>query len=135
MTGYDSRPHSDAFLDAVKALWSRVGDAQAPADVTLPYCIVYPLGSATFDGSNLAADLDADAFPLYQVTSVGGTREQAEFMRDKVRDGLLGTSLTVSGRRVGPVRLEDEQSVQVDFQVTPHLLYAVDRMRVYSTPA
>jgi hypothetical protein len=137
---YASRPHSSAFLAAARALWpnsvtgARVGDAIAPADTTLPYAIAYPLGSATFDGSLDTADLDGDAWPLWQITSVGGTREQAEFLRDKFR-ALLGTYLTVAGRRVGPIRLDDEQAVQIDKDVTPHLFYAVDRLRLYSTPS
>jgi hypothetical protein len=137
---YASRTHSSAFLAAARALWpaaasgARVGDAIAPPDLTLPYAIAYPLGSAVFDGSLDVADLDSDAQPSWQVTSVGGTREQADLLRDKFRP-LLGTYLTVAGRRVGPIRLDDEQAVQIDKSVTPHLFYAVDRFKAMSTPA
>lgn len=132
MPVYASRLHSDAFLAAVSAIWPRVGDASAPADVTLPYAVVYPLDAA-FDGS--MSDLDADADPITQITYVGATREQAQWLRDKVRTDLLGQFLVVSGRRVGPVRIQAERPVLQDRDVTPHLMYAIDRYRAWSTPA
>ena len=83
----------------------------------------------------VCADLDADAWPTVQVTFVGDSREQVDSLRDDVRAAVLGTFLDVDGRRVGPVRLHDERPVERDDDVTPPLLYAIDRYRTYSTPA
>jgi hypothetical protein len=140
---YKGGPHNAAVLTALLAAWQLVGDATAPDGLTYnsqqqlikPYCVVYPLGTSTFDGSLDNSDAQADAWPTSQVTSVGSTREQADFMRDTARAALLGTYLTVAGRRVGPVRLVDEQPARPDYDVTPYLFYAVDRFRIYTTPS
>ncbi|MGZ4638676.1 MAG: hypothetical protein ACXV2J_06420 [Actinomycetes bacterium] len=134
-TGYAGRTHTAALLAAVEAAWPRVSLVQVSGDRTLPYAVVYPLGSGLFDGSLTAGDEQADVWPLWQVTSVGAGAEQAEDLRDRIRAALLGQYLLVDGRKVGPIRLEDEQPVQLDTDVTPHVQYAVDRFRVYSTPS
>lgn len=138
---YAAGSHAAAFLAAVEAAYDLVGDLVAPphpavdADNRLirPYAVVYPIGAAVFDGSLEVGDEQADAWPTYQVTSVGRDRTQAQWLQDKLRAALLGTYLTVAGRRVGPVRLDDEQPAQLDTGVTPYRTYAVDRFRIYST--
>ncbi|GAA2136704.1 hypothetical protein GCM10009760_16380 [Kitasatospora kazusensis] len=62
--------------------------ADKPTGNTVPYCVLYPLGSVS-DGPPFG-DADADAKVLVQVTSIGTTAEQAEWMADKVRGALLG---------------------------------------------
>jgi hypothetical protein len=132
---FANRTHTSAVLAAVRAIHPRAGDLDVPDDETLPYCIVYPLGAVQLDGSLEAGDEQNDVWPAWQVTSIGSTREQAEWLQDKVRAGLLGTYLTVAGRRVGPVRLDEAQAAQRDTDVTPYAYYAVDRFRLLSTPS
>ncbi|MCW2498271.1 hypothetical protein, partial [Jatrophihabitans sp.] len=97
-----------------------------------PYAIAYPLDSATFDGS--IGDPQGDAWPVTQITSVGETREQASTLRDRLRDGLTGQHLTVDGRTVGPVRLDQAEPIRRDDDVRPPVFYAVDRYRTFNTP-
>ncbi|MFF7586754.1 hypothetical protein ACFZCK_04575 [Kitasatospora purpeofusca] len=59
-----------------------------PTGAAFPYSVLYPLGG-TSDGPPFG-DADADARLLYQVTSIGQSAEQAEWMGDKVRSTLLG---------------------------------------------
>lgn len=142
MTTYAPHPHNTAVLALVRAAWALVGDAQAPAGLTYDakgllisaYAVVYPIGSATFDGSLDGSDGQGDAWPITQVTYVGRTREQADALRSKVREQLLGQAVTVNGRRVGPVELDVELAVTRDDDVRPPVFYAIDRYRCYSTP-
>lgn len=136
MSGYLAQLHNDAMLAAVTAAAAgfAVGDAVKPDGTALPYAVVYPLGSPTFDGSLAVSDLDDDAWPTTQVTFVGVSRQQVDGLRDRVR-ALLGTYVVVEGRRVGPIRLHDERPIERDDDVTPPLLYAVDRYRPFSTSA
>lgn len=139
MNTYLAGVHNNAMLAAIRAAGHpaapRTGDSVRPDDRALPYAVMYPLGSSVFDGSHAAQDLDSDAWPVTQVTFVGESREQVDDLRDAVRAAVLGTYLTVAGRRVGPVRLHDERGVDKDDDTTPPLLFAVDRYRAYSTPA
>ncbi|TQF05563.1 hypothetical protein E6W39_29205 [Kitasatospora acidiphila] len=66
--------------------------ADKPTGNTIPYCVLYPLGTAPMDGPPFG-DADADAKVLVQVTSIGSTAEQAEWMADKVRTTLLGRTV------------------------------------------
>jgi hypothetical protein len=140
---YLGSPHTAAVLALIKTAWALVGDGVAPDGLTRdadgrliqPYVVLYPLGTPRFDGSLGPGDEQSDAWPAVQLTSVGSSREQAEWMRDKTRTALLGQYLTVIGRRVGPLRLLDEQAVTRQDDVTPHLYFAVDRFRAFSTPS
>lgn len=138
-----SDPHATAFHAAVVALWPLTGDAKVPtADLEYdengllrkPYAVVYPLDASEFDGSLAAADVQGDAWPLTQVTYVGASRSHADQVRDRIRTGLAGVYLTVAGRKVGPVRLEQQLPTRRDDTVTPALFYAVDIFRTYTTP-
>jgi hypothetical protein len=140
---YPGSTHNAAFFAAVKAAWPLTGDAQAPDGVGYddmgrleqPYAVVYPQGTGQVDGSLDATDLDSDAWPSTQVTYVGRTRDQADSLRTLVRGRVLGTFLTVSGRQVGPVRLELERPIQADHKAPPVLFYAIDLYRAFNTPS
>lgn len=73
-----------------------IGVVRAPyknSDVTqvadVPYAIIYPIVGGNFSGSPLFHPEEDAAF-TYQVTSVGLRDDQAEWMADSVRVGLLG---------------------------------------------
>ncbi|GAA2084462.1 hypothetical protein GCM10009759_03510 [Kitasatospora saccharophila] len=73
--------------------------ADKPTGNTIPYSILMPLGGVS--SGPPFGDQAGDARLVYQVTSVGSTAEQAEWMADKVRAALLGT--TPSGAFATPV--------------------------------
>lgn len=118
-----SREHTDAVIARLTAATGKnIGDGEAPPTVTLPYSVVFPLPDTGIDGS--LADWGEIVFLSYQVTSVAGTREQAEWMRDQCHAALAGQQLTVTDRETivsgwsfGPLERDEETE--------PRLFYAI----------
>lgn len=132
MTVATNRPLSQAVLTALQSAWARVGDGVAPADTTTPYAVLYRAGSGALDGP--MSNQHADGSPLLQLTCVGSTAEQAEWLADKLRPTLLARP-TVTGQRVMQVSLETSQPVRRDDSSAPAVFYAVDQARFFTTPA
>ncbi|GAA3304797.1 hypothetical protein GCM10020295_56850 [Streptomyces cinereospinus] len=89
-----------------------------PTGAATPYSVLYPVGS-TSDGPPFG-DASADARIVYQVTSVATTAEQAEWMADKVRAGMLARTvlgytypITAAGYVVMSRELDKEEGVTV----------------------
>jgi hypothetical protein len=141
------RLHTNAVVatleTAVAATIAVVGDAYKPG-VTgwqgepghsqfAPYMIVYPLGGG-FDGT--IGDPDDDASLQWQVTCVGETREQAEWVTDLAIAALVGQPLAIAGRYVPRVELDDAAGgVRPDDSVQPPVFIATPRFTAWSTPA
>ncbi len=92
--------------------------ADKPTGNQAPYSVLYPIGG-TSSGPPFG-DADGDGRMLYQVTSIGTTAEQCEWMADKVRTALLGrakgafaTSITAVGHTVVGRELDKEDGVAV----------------------
>lgn len=132
MTVATSRPETDALLAALRAAHPRVGDGQAPTDKTLPYAVLYPAGPGELSGS--ASDPLADGRCLFQITCVGQDRLQAQALADRLRPVALGP-LTITGRKQMQSFLETSQPVARDDSSAPPLFYAVDQVRLWTTPA
>ncbi|RGD59414.1 hypothetical protein DR950_17885 [Kitasatospora xanthocidica] len=88
---------STALRDAIAAATGRScgygappTTADKPSGNAIPYTVLYPLGGTT--SGPPFGDQAGDGRLLYQVTSVASTGEQAEWMADKVRAAVLGTS-------------------------------------------
>lgn len=126
---------SDAVLEALRQGLDRpVGDAQKPDGATAPYLVVYPGGDPALDGS--LADPHADADHTVQITGVGLDRAGAEDVRDLARALLLDRStLSIEDRTVISTELLTGQPVRRDDDVSPPLFYAVDVIRITTTPA
>ncbi|MGM9465379.1 hypothetical protein [Streptomyces murinus] len=80
--------------------------------------MLYPVGSSS-DGPPFG-DASADARIVYQITSVATTAEQAEWMADKVRSGMLARTavdytypITAAGYAVMSRELDKEEGVTV----------------------
>jgi hypothetical protein len=87
----EREPLTTALAEALAAATGYlVGVGRAPEGVpdTDPYGVVYPIGGGGFD--NVAWG-NVDAVWVYQVTSVGHTHDQAQWMADRVERALLGT--------------------------------------------
>lgn len=125
------RAHTDAVIAALEALGLAVGDAVAP-DQDPPYVVVYPIPGGSTTGT--LATPDDDAILVYQVTCVGKTREQAEWLADKALI-LLEGNVAVTGRRVLRVSLDMHGGTQRDDQLTPPVFWSTPRFRIISTPA
>lgn len=66
----------------------QVGDREAPPDAEFPFYIVQAIPGGGTSGS--LRHPDADVAFVYQVTSVGEARIQAEAAADRARDVVLG---------------------------------------------
>ncbi len=104
MSVHAARPLTAAVISVLQTAGLTVGDADAPAEVSgAGYVVVYPLPGGSFDGS--LADAWSDADPVYQLTSVGRSRQQCEWVADKARVTMLAATWTLpDGRKVMRVR-------------------------------
>lgn len=141
------RTHTNAMLAKLIATMSAttVGDAKKPSgggwppgtvpgqSIFVPYAILYPL-TPEFDGT-LAATQD-DAEITYQVTCVGSTREQAEWVADKAIVAFVGQTVTITGRSlVRAMQLSDGGGgIRRDDTVQPPLFIATPRFSLWTTP-
>lgn len=126
------REHTDAVIAALKATDLVVGDAIAPEDAVPPYAVVYLIAGGGLGGT--LGDPNADATLTYQVTCVGRSRQQAEWVGDKALE-LLSRQVLVPNRRVLNVRLHIPPGVQRDDQVSPPVFWSTPQFRITTTPA
>lgn len=95
MSFVQQRELTDAMIDLLeRGTGKLVGDHKAPIRPDgmpesdyFPHCILYAVPGTLFDGS--LKDASEDALVNYQVTSVGLTRVQCEWMADRVRAVML----------------------------------------------
>lgn len=73
-----------AILTWLTGIGRPVGDGTVPTNQATPYLVVYPLYAPRGEGSLAKAEEDRDF--VYQVTSVGITREQVAWMASKVEE-------------------------------------------------
>lgn len=140
------RAHTDAFIAALEAELTAtvavVGDAKKPAGAGwqgtpgqsdfVPYAIVYPWSGFTFDGNLTGFQDNADL--EWQITCVGRTREQCEWLQDAAF-ALIGQPLTVAGRSVPLIRLGSAGGgVREDETVAPKVWMSTPQLAVWSTP-
>jgi hypothetical protein len=121
--------HTAAVLAALVATGRPVGAAIRPAGEP-PYVVVYPQ-SGTRSGP--MADPDADASLLYRLTCVGWDLVGAEWMAYECDKAMR--TITVPGRRVLRVRLENDVVALRDDDVQPPLFLATPLYRLWTTPS
>lgn len=101
-----------AFIDLLeRGTGKPVGDHEVPPSVTPPYCVVHVIPGGDFRGPSFASP-DADATLVYQVTSAGRTREQAQWMQDTVRRTVLkrlASGYAVSFNDPAPWKINDRR--------------------------
>lgn len=123
------REHTDGVIAALEAANLTVGDGEAPSG-SPPYAVVYPIPGGRAFGS--LSEPHEDAELVYQVTCVGLTREQAEWVADKSMALLDG--VTVEDRVIAFVELDSMGGARRDTTVTPAVWQATPRFRLKSTP-
>lgn len=130
------RLHTDAVLarlgDAPDegGLGLKVGDAKAPAGGP-PYAVLYAIAGGATSGT--LGELDADAELIYQVTCVGNSRKQAEWLADEAKGLLEG--LIVAGRSIPRIALDSNPGIAVDNEQTPPIFTVPVRFRIFTTPS
>ena len=128
-TAWDSRVFYDAIVTQLATSTGKnIGEAQAPAIVTVPYAVVYPQDETDVP-STLADPHDLTEFE-WLVTSVGDTADQVLWMQQKVRAALLGWQPVVAGMTCGFVMRDGGQGVGRDDAAQPPKFTAADRFVV-----
>ncbi|HEX9991353.1 MAG TPA: hypothetical protein VGB14_00355 [Acidimicrobiales bacterium] len=99
----DRRKVTQALIDMLAAATTRpVGDLDRPPAGVEPFAVVYPIPGGSSDGPAQWPHADVDR--VYQVSSVGKDRWQAEWMADKVRAAILGRN--GNGAYVNPITVD-----------------------------
>lgn len=143
MRDHQHRPVTAAIVAALTSAGLTVGRGEKPTaggwqgqagDSTfIPYVVVYGLGGGDLDG---AIDYGAeDGTVRYQLSSIGATAEQAEWVADASRIALLAASLAVTGRRLSHLDFYDLGAALRDDQQQPPLFQVAERFSVMTTPA
>src|SRR5580765_6019273 len=131
---------TDAVLALLSADGSLVGDGTVPAaggwqgtpgeSGFEAYTILFPIGGGMTTGT--LRNPDEVAASVYQLSCVGATRRQAEWLADHHRNVLLATPLTVTGRKVMLVRFEAFLgTMREDVVGQPPIFQTVDRYRIW----
>lgn len=136
-----SRVLTDEILSVVAAATGKqLGDGTAPDSPVFPYAVLYPLPSPDHDGD--LATPDRERGWLYQVTSVGATREQAQWMADEVETAMEDETFAPAGITVmdvetdtpGAVTRDDDTSlVTGPGDTASFLFYSVDVYEFHTT--
>lgn len=140
---HTGRVVTDAIIANLTAAGMRVGDGIEPTgggwtgaagqSTFNGYVVVHPLPGGDVDGTIVASF--ADAAPLYQLSTFGASRGQAEFLADQARAVMLTAAITLSGRKVAQMRIDMlGGSARVD-GVQPPIWMGVERYRVQTTSA
>lgn len=133
----------NAILATLADAGLRVFDGVVPVDdqdarvvtTTLPYVVFYSsLGDD--DNPRLSGDRGRRSV-FFQITYIGGTREQAKWAGEKQRAALSNKKFTITGVKCWPVHIEESQRVfRDDDAVQPDggaVFYGVDLYAVSIT--
>ena len=141
MRDHQTRPLTAAIVATLTAAGLTVGRGEKPTaggwqddctTVFTPYVIVYSLGGELDGAIDYGAE---DGTIRYQLSSVGATAEQAEWVADAARLALLAATVSVSGRRLGHVDFDDLGGTVRDDRQQPPLWQVAERFAVMTTPA
>lgn len=129
------RDLTDQVISELESAGLTVGRAEAPASVpaNTGYVIVYPITGGSFDGD--IYDPHGEARADYQLTSVGTSAEQCEWVADKARETMIDASLTLTDRAVIWIDATFLGGVLRDDDVQPPLFYSPDRYTVWTGAA
>jgi hypothetical protein len=123
--------YDDLVIRLALQTGATIGRGEAPSDKTLPYAVVYPLGEpGDLDVNGVLGDPHVTTVFEWQVTSVGGTAKQAEWMQTQVRSALLGWSPTGD---YGRIAKSGGQGTRRDDGVQPAQFFAVDTFTVFAS--
>jgi hypothetical protein len=134
--------HTNAILEALSAAPFPIGDGVAPrgipgdtkAELEPPYSVLYELPGGRFDGP--LNDSQGDTTFVYQITSVGTTRQQAAVCRDICRGLMKRENLIITDRYVRDLKhLSPSSGTVRDDDLANPLFYAYDRYELDTTPS
>lgn len=127
-----TRAVTDSVVDVLEAGGLTVGDSNATSridgqgsDLEPPFVVVYPLG-VEWDGSIGGGAVWAEQDVTVQVTCVGGSRSQAEWLADRTHELMLAAD---EGWRCRP--MPRPAVVRDDDTGGPPLFYAYARFALH----
>ena len=134
---------TDAVLALLQLDGTLVGDAVVPAgggwaDIPgqsefNPYVILHTL---TDNADGTLRNPYEIARILFQLSCVGASRRQAQWLADRERNVLLTSTLTVTGRRVMLVSYEAGLgTIREDVVGQPPIFQTADRYRLWTEPS
>ena len=130
-TAHNPRPFFDAIAARLVASTGRtIGRSEAPAVVTVPYAVVYPLDEDDTD-TTLDDPFDVTLF-RWSVVSVGDSEEQALWMVHKVRVALVGWQPVVAGLTCGFVFRDGGRGVSREDPTQPPKFSGADVFTVFA---
>jgi hypothetical protein len=116
-----TRTLTDAVIETLEDGGLTVGDATGQG-LTAPYVVVFPIAGETYDGTIGPGGTWTEIDKPFQPTCVGVTREQAEWLADRVRTLLLTPHADYRARPIG-----GGGTVRDDATGSPALCYAYPR--------
>lgn len=131
--------HTEALLSTLSAAPFPVGDGVAPrnpdkSEMDPPYVVLYSLPGGQFDGP--LSDSQADVTLIYQITSVGRSRQQAQVAIDVCRVLMKKGNVTVLNRKVRDLKhLTPNSGTMRDDDLPNPLFYGYDRYELDTTPS
>jgi hypothetical protein len=132
------RAHTDGVIAALVDAGLAVGDHEAPDDAGRQtdgsfdkYVVVYRIPGGSRSGN--LDDPYGDAEFIYQVTSVGSSRKEVEWLCDKVDPAMLA-GVSVDGRSIEVVP-HGNPGIPRDDDESPPIWSAASRYRLISTPS
>lgn len=137
---HQSRKVTQAVFDALVAAGIAMGDGIKPANAGpgqgtggafKPYGVLFPLPGGVASGPLDAPEEDFES--LLQVTCIGESRYQAEWVADKVRAVMINTQFAIDGRSFVRARTDMEGGIQRDDDVQPPQFYKPERYRLVTT--
>mgnify|MGYP000931461255 CR=1 FL=1 len=134
--------HFEAFKAAIPSPVA-AHDSTAPlapdkSILRASYAVLYDVGTvAPPDDERLTAPQRSTSKVTWQyvVKSVGTSPFAARSVDSAVADGLVGKPLTVTGRKLDPIRLDDVGPVKEDTDVSPPLYFIESVYLLRSQPA
>ena len=122
------------YIDAIRALLTAAGITSYYVDVpttpTYPYVLLW--SSSGIAPVEVPVSGTTDLTDSIGATTVAMSADGVLIVQKNARAALDGTHPVVSGR-VTWLNLYDSLPVQVDRDVTPHVVYGVDMYRLIST--
>jgi hypothetical protein len=129
-TIWETRPLYVAVTTRLETTCKLVGQAISPG-VAPPYMVLYPSSDAGTEGS--LADPHRIVIQTFQVTCVGDSMMEAQWMQHKARGVLIGHRPSVSGWKTESITLDFGSGVFRD--PDGPVFYTTDRFAVFTTPS
>jgi len=128
------RAHHNAILGLLTGIPNLVlYDGIVPNLPVLPYAVLW--ASAPLRYADRMCGNQINARELFSTTAVGSTADQVGWVQEKLHAALLGAPVTVAGRSCERIQHVESAATDIDYDVDPPVLTAVDSWLFVSVPA